>query len=79
MKRFDFFVDFEGSLDDPGVVGLLDALEPMTERLLVLDEKHVHWFPRHVSELDLVAGRTLDAGRDLESDHPGFSDVRVHV
>lgn len=33
----------------------------------------MHWFPRHVSELDLIASRTLDAGTDLESDHPGFN------
>lgn len=41
----------------------------------VMDEKfEVNWFPRHISELDLIANRTLDAGIDLESDHPGFLD-----
>ena len=36
----------------------------------------VHWFPHHISELDLIANRTLDAGIDLEADHPGFHDVQ---
>ena len=35
----------------------------------------VQWFPRHISELDLIANRTLDAGIDLQSDHPGFNDA----
>uniref|UniRef100_A0A7S3KZ98 phenylalanine 4-monooxygenase n=1 Tax=Amphora coffeiformis TaxID=265554 RepID=A0A7S3KZ98_9STRA len=49
---------------------------PMTDKLLILDEKKVHWFPRHISELDLIANRTLVAGVDLMSeDHPGFHDA----
>ena len=42
--------------------------------MLVLDEKEVPWFPRHISELDLIAPRIKDAGSDLEADHPGFHD-----
>jgi phenylalanine-4-hydroxylase len=74
-KRFDFFVDLEGSAEDANVAKLLDALRPLTDKLLILDEKQVHWFPRHISELDLIADRTLDAGIDLEADHPGFRDM----
>jgi len=73
-KRFDFFVDFDGTPGDPNVDKLLTALKPLTNKLLVLDEKEVQWFPRHISELDMIANRTLDAGIDLESDHPGFND-----
>eukprot|EP00529_Nitzschia_sp_RCC80_P001069 CAMPEP_0113447790 /NCGR_PEP_ID=MMETSP0014_2-20120614/4421_1 /TAXON_ID=2857 /ORGANISM="Nitzschia sp." /LENGTH=544 /DNA_ID=CAMNT_0000338959 /DNA_START=141 /DNA_END=1776 /DNA_ORIENTATION=- /assembly_acc=CAM_ASM_000159 len=69
---FDFALDFYGSLDDPIVQKLMSDLDPITEKLLVLDEKDVQWFP--LSELDLIAHRTLDAGVDLESDHPGFND-----
>eukprot|EP00429_Kryptoperidinium_foliaceum_P086660 CAMPEP_0176187330 /NCGR_PEP_ID=MMETSP0121_2-20121125/2337_1 /TAXON_ID=160619 /ORGANISM="Kryptoperidinium foliaceum, Strain CCMP 1326" /LENGTH=475 /DNA_ID=CAMNT_0017525857 /DNA_START=209 /DNA_END=1636 /DNA_ORIENTATION=- len=72
--KFDFYMDFDGSLEDPTVRKLFQDLGPLTAKLLVLDEKDVHWFPRHISELDSIAHRTLDAGVDLESDHPGFHD-----
>mmetsp|Transcript_5660 Transcript_5660/g.7942 ORF Transcript_5660/g.7942 Transcript_5660/m.7942 type:complete len:494 (-) Transcript_5660:25-1506(-) len=72
--KFDFFLDFDGERGDQSVEALLQDLSGMTDKLLILDEKEVVWFPRHISELDLVANRTLDAGVDLESDHPGFQD-----
>jgi predicted amino acid-binding ACT domain protein len=50
MKSFDFFVDFEGSPEDSNVSLLLQSLKPMTQKLLMLDEKKVNWFPRHISE-----------------------------
>lgn len=74
QRKFDFFLDFDGSLEDPAVQKLMTDLGPLTTKLLVLDEKDVRWFPRHISELDLIAHRILDAGVDLESDHPGFHD-----
>jgi hypothetical protein len=73
--KFDFYMDFDGSLEDSNVQKLFDDLSPLVGKLLVLDDKDVHWFPRHISELDLICHRTLDAGEDLESDHPGFNDM----
>ena len=72
--RFDFFVDCEGSRGSEPIRKVIAELEASSEKLLVLDDRDVPWFPRHVSELDLLAGRTLDAGVELSSDHPGFND-----
>ena len=81
---FDFYVDCIGSLDDPAIVNLLAELKPRVRKLMILDDRSVPWFPRRIAELDLIANRTLDAGTDLQSDHPGFSDAayrerRAHI
>lgn len=75
QRRFDFFVDLEGSVSDSNIGKLLDALHPITDKLLILDEKQVSWFPRHVSELDMVANRVLDAGTYIPFRYILFRDV----
>ncbi|KAG5181525.1 simliar to phenylalanine-4-hydroxylase [Tribonema minus] len=52
---FNFFVDFNGRRGDPNVDQLLVALKEHTERIYVLDDMEVPWFPRHVSDLDHIA------------------------
>lgn len=39
----------------------------------VLTWFEVPWFPRRPSDIDHFSQATLDAGADLESDHPGFN------
>lgn len=71
---FDFHVDCEGRRGDPAIDRTIADLSRTTVHVMVLDDKEVPWFPRHIAELDLVANNTLDAGGALQADHPGFSD-----
>ncbi len=74
-EHFDFYVDCEGARGSRQIESVIEALNESALKLLVLDEKVVPWFPRHVSELDRVANNTLEAGVELQSDHPGFNDL----
>ena len=33
------------------------------------------WFPTRIADIDTFSTKTLDAGTELEADHPGFSDI----
>ncbi|MEQ8485582.1 MAG: ACT domain-containing protein [Pseudomonadales bacterium] len=72
--RFDCYIDCEGRRGEAAMEAVIAALRARPRALLVLDERRVPWFPRQVAELDRVAGHTLQAGSDLEADHPGFHD-----
>lgn len=67
-------IDFVGHIGNTNTDSLLTSIKKHCKNILVLDRKTVPWFPRHIKELDLIANRTLDAGSELTSDHPGFND-----
>jgi len=71
---FVMYIDFDGSRGEAHVDALLHELGQHSHNLLVLDKTDVPWFPRQAAQLDAIANRVLDAGVDLTSDHPGFSD-----
>jgi phenylalanine-4-hydroxylase len=68
-STFDFTVD----TDMPPPTALLGELRLYT--LSLLQPKRVPWFPTVLKDIDVFSTRTLDAGSELEADHPGFSDA----
>jgi phenylalanine-4-hydroxylase len=71
---FDFYLDCEALRGETSIEAAIAEIEAMAVKLLVLDHRSVPWFPRQISELDLIANNTLDAGDELQADHPGFRD-----
>ncbi|MXY50925.1 MAG: hypothetical protein F4Y86_00125 [Gammaproteobacteria bacterium] len=73
-QTFDFYVDCEGDSAGAAMQAVLSELREAAVGVVVLDHRHVPWFPRHRSELDRIANITLQAGAELQADHPGFAD-----
>lgn len=48
-------------------------LRKRTEGVLIVDPISVPFFPTRISDIDDFTNETLDAGEELQSDHPGFN------
>lgn len=72
---YDFAVDFTGRPGEAAVDAALAELSKSAVGVALQDPVLVPWFPTHISDIDSFSTKTLDAGAELESDHPGFSDA----
>jgi len=75
--RVEFMVSVVGRPDDASVAAVLSALRARRAVLSVatVAPATVPWFPTHITDIDAFSTKTLDAGAELEADHPGFSDA----
>ena len=74
----DFFVDVEAT-DAARVEALLVELRAATRNPRLAVPPVVPWFPMHARDIDSFSTKTLDAGAELEADHPGFSDAEYRA
>eukprot|EP01080_Neovahlkampfia_damariscottae_P009471 gene9471-1677_t len=73
-KNFEIIVDLDNELSTKELASLKSELKQYTSTFEVLGS-NTPWFPRKLSDLDRFGNKVLEAGADLESDHPGFNDA----
>ena len=72
-RTFEFSVDLTLPQDHPKINDVIRSLRNKTEKVLIVDPIQVTYFPTRISDIDDFTNETLDAGEDLQSDHPGFN------
>lgn len=70
----DIEVHFDGRPGQANVDSMLQALKPVCTAFSMAEPKVVPWFPTRINDIDQFSTKTLDAGAELEGDHPGFHD-----
>jgi phenylalanine-4-hydroxylase len=77
--KYDFLVDVEApeAVLDASIANL--AAQGADVKILgstgAPKAGEVPWFPMRITDLDSFADKVLEAGEELSSDHPGFSDA----
>jgi phenylalanine-4-hydroxylase len=71
---FKFYVSVDLPANDPKMEVLIKTLKEEYNKVQIIGSPEVPWFPRRPSDIDHFSQQTLDAGDDLQSDHPGFHD-----
>lgn len=74
-SNFLFDVAFPGDSESQQVKNLLADLRRQAQDVNVTEGANVPWFPHSKKDLDIIANEILDAGAELEADHPGFHDA----
>ncbi|KAG2379486.1 hypothetical protein C9374_006603 [Naegleria lovaniensis] len=75
-KVFNFIVDVDEEVSSEQIEQALSELKQTNsvQEVKLLGGKSIPWFPRRLSDIDYFSSQTLEAGADLQSDHPGFTD-----
>jgi hypothetical protein len=74
-REVDFFVDIEGSPNDPNVLKAIKELELVANRVHEVGTPEVPWFPTRIEDFDFIGKRVLGEGDGIqEVDHPAFRD-----
>ncbi|KNC85096.1 phenylalanine-4-hydroxylase [Sphaeroforma arctica JP610] len=76
--QFDFFVDVMQSANMENMDSIRAGLENICDTVTIIGNQEAAdtpWFPQKISDLDRFATHTLEFGKELKADHPGFSDM----
>ncbi len=76
QRVYDFFVEVEDAVPKENVdLAIQDLMQQkVSVDVTFIGGDKIPWFPRKIAEMDLFAKKCLEAGGELESDHPGFND-----
>eukprot|EP01134_Creolimax_fragrantissima_P006795 CFRG6795T1 len=76
--HYDFFVDLVKNENTSNLDTIREGLEQLCTTVTIIgnsEEDAIPWFPQKISDLDRFATHTLEFGKELNSDHPGFNDM----
>eukprot|EP00921_Rhytidocystis_pertsovi_P014524 GHVQ01023479.1.p1 GENE.GHVQ01023479.1~~GHVQ01023479.1.p1 ORF type:complete len:492 (-),score=33.57 GHVQ01023479.1:677-2152(-) len=80
LARQTVTIHFEGDANSPDVEKLVaDISTEVQGNVVRVKIPDVPWFPRTLSDIDNFSQQTLDAGTEINSDHPGFHDAEYRA
>lgn len=74
-NKGEIHLDINYTKNDKSILKMIEEIQERIGSVSINKLKNIPWFPKCIEDLNFIGENVLEAGIQLNSDHPGFNDL----